>query len=266
MVAFEPDVRLDELDRAVRARRHGLGGGAGEPVDHRAAGDEPEQERRVQSRELVDVLREPAVSMTMIEKIIVVAPTTAVPMRTGFAVALNVLPAPSFSSRLCLARAKFDVDAEVLLELRLDAGDLLDRRELVDRLRVVGHRAVGVDGDRHRSHAEEAERDEAEREDRRRDHADVAQAQRAHSVRDGHERHDRHADPVRAEIARHEARQDVEGGAALLGRRHHFLDVSRLGRREHLDEFRDDRAGQRAARDDGRELPPEASRRRPASG
>ena len=35
----------------------------------------------------------------MIEKIIVVAPTTAVPISTGLAVALNVLPAPSFASR-----------------------------------------------------------------------------------------------------------------------------------------------------------------------
>ena len=42
----------------------------------------------------------------MIEKIIVVAPTTAVPMSTGFAVALKVLPAPSFSSRKCLAFSK----------------------------------------------------------------------------------------------------------------------------------------------------------------
>lgn len=32
-------------------------------------------------------------------KIIVVAPTTAVPIRTGLAVALNVLPAPSLASR-----------------------------------------------------------------------------------------------------------------------------------------------------------------------
>src|SRR5262245_33303305 len=39
----------------------------------------------------------------MIEKIIVVAPTTAVPIRTGFAVALNVFPAPSFSSSRSLA-------------------------------------------------------------------------------------------------------------------------------------------------------------------
>ena len=35
----------------------------------------------------------------MIEKIIVVAPTTAVPMSTGLAVALNVLPAASLASR-----------------------------------------------------------------------------------------------------------------------------------------------------------------------
>ena len=42
----------------------------------------------------------------MMEKIIVVAPTTAVPMRTGFAVALKVFPAPSFSSRKCFALSK----------------------------------------------------------------------------------------------------------------------------------------------------------------
>ena len=39
------------------------------------------------------------VSSWMMEKIRVVAPTTAVPMSTGLAVALKVFPAPSFSSR-----------------------------------------------------------------------------------------------------------------------------------------------------------------------
>ena len=42
----------------------------------------------------------------MIEKIIVVAPTTAVPISTGLAVALKVFPAPSFSSSMCLAASK----------------------------------------------------------------------------------------------------------------------------------------------------------------
>ena len=47
----------------------------------------------------------PPVSAMMIEKIMVVDPTTAVPISTGLAVALKVLPAPSFSSRRYLARS-----------------------------------------------------------------------------------------------------------------------------------------------------------------
>ncbi len=45
-------------------------------------------------------------SSRMIEKIIVVAPMTAVPIKTGLAVALKVLPAESFSSSRCLPRSK----------------------------------------------------------------------------------------------------------------------------------------------------------------
>jgi hypothetical protein len=50
--ALELDVRLDELDRAVRAGGDGLRRRAREPVDHRAARDEAEQEGRVEDREL----------------------------------------------------------------------------------------------------------------------------------------------------------------------------------------------------------------------
>ena len=63
----------------------------------------------------------------MIEKIIVVAPTTAVPMSTGFAVALKVLPAPSFSSRFSLARSKFGVETEFRLDVRLDIRNILNQ-------------------------------------------------------------------------------------------------------------------------------------------
>lgn len=52
----------------------------------------------------------PSVRNMMIEKIMVVAPTTAVPMSTGFAVALNVLPAPSLSSSRSLARSHWGVN------------------------------------------------------------------------------------------------------------------------------------------------------------
>ena len=57
----------------------------------------------------------------MIEKIIVVAPTTAVPISTGFAVALKVLPAPSFASSRSLARQN-PIETVVPLQLAFDAG------------------------------------------------------------------------------------------------------------------------------------------------
>ena len=49
----------------------------------------------------------------MIAKIIVVAPTTAVPISTGLAVALKVLPAPSFSSSRSLATREVHREAEL---------------------------------------------------------------------------------------------------------------------------------------------------------
>ena len=104
----------------------------------------------------------------MIEKIIVVAPTTAVPISTGFAVALNVLPAPSFSSRCSLAFSNLGIEAEVLLDVRIDARNLFDRRQFVNRLRIVRNRSIRVDRNRHRPHSEKSERNQTERKDRRR--------------------------------------------------------------------------------------------------
>ena len=109
-LAAELDVGLDELDGPVRAGHHRLRRRAGEPVDHRAAGDQPQQERRRAAARGCPWRRSrPSVSIMMIEKMSVVAPTTAVPISTGLAVALNVLPAPSLSSRKCLPFSKLGV-------------------------------------------------------------------------------------------------------------------------------------------------------------
>ena len=62
-----------------------------------------------------------------------VAPTTAVPISTGFAVALNVLPAPSFSSRL-LGALEVGSEAEVVLDFGFDVRDLFDQGQFVNRL------------------------------------------------------------------------------------------------------------------------------------
>ena len=76
------------------------------------------------------------------------------------------------------------------------------------------------------------------------------------------------AHPVGAEVAGDQAGQDVERGAALARGGDDLPDVAGLGRGEDLDQLGDDRAGQRAAGDDGRELPPQravAERRRSIS-
>src|ERR1019366_4267128 len=46
--ALQLDVRLDELDRSIRPRRHRLRRRAGEPVDDGAAGDQAQEERRIE--------------------------------------------------------------------------------------------------------------------------------------------------------------------------------------------------------------------------
>ena len=53
-------------------------------------------------------------------------------------------------------------------------GHLLDQRKFVNRLRVVGDRAVGIDRDGDRAHAQESEGHQAEGEDRQQRSSGVA--------------------------------------------------------------------------------------------
>src|SRR6202011_4114497 len=52
--AIQLDVGLNEFDGAISTGGHGLRGSPGEPVDHGAPGNQPENERSVQKRKLVD--------------------------------------------------------------------------------------------------------------------------------------------------------------------------------------------------------------------
>jgi len=70
----------------------------------------------------------------MIEKIIVVAPTTAVPISTGLAVALKVFAGPVVRLEQVLGRLEIHVDAVVALERLLHVRNLLDEGQLKDRL------------------------------------------------------------------------------------------------------------------------------------
>ncbi len=151
----------------------------------------------------------------MIEKVIVVAPTTAVPMSTGFAVALNVLPAPSLASSRCLARSNFAIDAVILLQLSFDVGNIFDQRQLIDGLSIVSNRAVGIDGDGDRTHTEEAEGHKAKGEDGwSKHHARriILQIRYAHTevIAESHECDHAKPQPVGRKIAGHKSGKDSQ--------------------------------------------------------
>jgi hypothetical protein len=116
---IESDVGADELHRPVGTGRYGLGAGAGKPEDRCAAATRPSRKGGCSKESLSRFSIKPPVSSMTIEKTMVVAPTTAVPINTGLAVALKVLPAPSFSSSRNFAERKVEIEAEIPLDFRL---------------------------------------------------------------------------------------------------------------------------------------------------
>ena len=263
---IEPDVRADELDRTVGTGRHGLCAGAREPEDGCPAGDQAEQERRMQQRQLVQVFRQSGSEQHDNGKNHGRRADHCGADQHGLGRCLEGVAGAVVLFEQELGGTKVEIETEVPLHFRLDPGHLFDHRQFVNRLRVVGDRPVAVYRNRHRSHPQEAEGDQPEREDRghhRRlgvvgiDHR--RQVELRHDVGAGHQADDDDADPERGEVAGDDAGQDVEAGAAGLRRRDHFAYVPRVGRREHLDDLGNDRAGERAERDDQRKLPPEVA-------
>ena len=162
-----------------------------------------------------------------------------------------------------LALLEVGVEAEILLDFFLDARDVFGLGQLEDRLGVVGDGAVAIDGDVDRSHAEEAERDQAEGEDRcvmsflrSKDAADPLQAD---EIGRSHQPGDEHAFPEGAEVARDQAGEDRQRRAAFARGGDDFMHVLGMGAGEDLGEFGNEHRRQRAAADDGGQLPPQIS-------
>ena len=104
--AFELDVCLDELDCAIGAGCHRLRGSTREPVNHRAAGDQAKYERSMQNGQFVHVLGETMGQRHDDRENHGGGADDGSADQTGLAVALNVFPAPSFSSSRSFARSK----------------------------------------------------------------------------------------------------------------------------------------------------------------
>ena len=265
---------LDVDDGAVGAGDDRLAGGAGEPVDHRAAHDEAEDDLGLHDGEGGDDLLERAgdAGRHLDLKHLLQEHDDAEHHRRGaddrgadehgLGGGLEGVAGAVALLELVLGVLEVGLEAEILLNLGGDAGAALDLGELIDGLRVVGDRAVAVDRDGHRAHAQEAEGHEAEREDRRGEqelgrHEGEQGGVLREVVGRGHQEHDDQAHPERGEVARDQARQDVQRGAAVAGAVRDFLHVAGVRADEDLGELRDQRAGDGAAADDDREDPPE---------
>ncbi len=168
---------------------------------------------------------------------------------------------PVVRFQIVLGALEVDVEAILLLELLLDVRDLLDHAQLVDRLRVVRHRAVRVHGDGDRPHAQKAEGHEAEREDGRGikgvERHERTKTVGAHDPGDSHQDDEDDAHPVRTVVARHKSGQDVQRRAALPRGDDHLPHVPGFRGGEHLYQLWDNCPREGAAGNDERELPPE---------
>ena len=183
-VAIELDVRLDEFDGPIGAGHDRLRRGARKPIDHRAARDQPQQERRMQQRQvpLGDHIGQ-AVGQHHDDRKDQRRRADngrADQHRLGRGLE-RVARAVVFFQEV-LALFEVGIEAELLLDFVASVGLAGERRQFKDRLRVVGHRAIRINRDRHRPHSQEAKRDEAERKHRGREH-ELLQAVRTDSRR-----------------------------------------------------------------------------------
>ena len=83
---------------------------------------------------------------------------------------LECIPGAVVFLEMLLGPFELGIEAEVLFDIRSNARNLLDRGQLIHRLRIVGNRPIRVDGNRHRPHAEKSKRNQTKRKDRRRRH------------------------------------------------------------------------------------------------
>ena len=254
-LAVEVQVLFDELHCPVGARGDGLHGGAREPVDHRAAQQQAQQERGVQQRQVLQVLGELAGQAHHDGEDHGGGPHHGGADQHRFRRRLEGVARAVVGLEEVLGAFEVGADAVIAFQFLLDAGDLLDGGQLEHRLGVVGDGTVGVDGDRHGPHAQETERDQTEREHRGGDH-ELAQPHGRDDEAQPHQSGDRQPDPVAGEVAGHQAGEDVQRRPALVGGDHDLAGVAGVGGGEHLHQLRDQRPGQGAAADDQRQLPP----------
>src|SRR5579859_4686530 len=249
------DRRFNELHRAVGARGDGLGAGAGKPVNHGAAGNKAQHKRRVQKRELGHIRRQSVGERHDDGEDHRGGAHHRGADQNRLGGGLERIARTVVGLQHFFGQAEIHVHVIVPLEFLPNVRNLFDLRKLIDRLRVVRHRAVGIHSDGHRAHAQKTEGHQPKCEHGRSQHQ-ISQTQVADQGTDGHQQHHRESQIIGGEVTGHKAGKDPQRRAAFLRRNHHLFNVPRFGGGENFYQFRNDGARQRPAGNDSGQLPP----------
>src|SRR5579859_5654273 len=265
----EVEMFLDEHDATIGAGDDRLGAGAGEPVDHRAAHQQAENDFRTHQAQHLNHLavRDGIIQQQDDAKNHRSRTDNGRADEHRFGGGLERVPrtVPLFEFELGVGKVGFE--PEILLNFRGDVRHRFNPAQLVNRLRVVRDRPETVHGDDDRRHGQKTERDQAEGEDGRgelelRRHEREQVGVLREQIGNEHQRQDDQSHPERAEIAGHETGQDVQRRPAVAGGIDHLADVARVGADKNFGEFHDQRAGEHAAGHDAGQRPPKVPQRR----
>ncbi len=135
---------------------------AGEPIDNCTAADEPQNERRIKQRELVHVGSEAVGKRHDDGESHRGGADDGSADEHRLGGGLEGVARAIVGLQQMFGTLEIHVDVVVLPEFSFNPRNLLDERKLVNGLRVVGHRAVGIDGDGHWAHAKKAESHQSE--------------------------------------------------------------------------------------------------------
>ena len=140
---------------------------AGEPVDHRAAHEQAEDDLRLHEAQMGDGVAENIFQQHDDAENHRGRADDGGADEHGFGRGLEGVARAVAFFQFELGIGEIGLEAEFLFDFRADVGLRFDAAQFINRLGVVGHGAKTVHGNGDRGHGEETERDEAEREDGR---------------------------------------------------------------------------------------------------
>ena len=129
-------------------------------------------------------------------------------------------------------------------------------RKFKNRLSVIGHRTIAINGNGNRPHSEHTERHQTKSKHSRINHK-VTQTFACGKESDNHQANHNQSLPKSRHITGHNTGNNVQRSAGFTAGFNNFLNVLRFRRRKDFGKFRNKRRRQRSAADNQRQTPPQ---------